>query len=576
MGLGVKGFLTKLSAYQKDLQATKKSLMISDPENFVEVDVKGTVAELNLGDWEANNIDGVRHRMSTSLIACSHPIFPFRRLRNIDTGEIKVELAFMRSNRYMTYIADFDTIANARNIVKLSNIGVSVSSGERSQNLVDYLRDTMDLNYDRIQEVKSVSRLGWTGEGFSPYVEGLAYDGNVGFENVFKAVHSKGDYDEWLKEAIKCRKYSTTARLVLAASFASVLIEPLGINPFFLHLWGSDSGTGKTVAQMLAVSVWGVPTVPGSPLLPSFKATTVGLEVRAGFLNSLPLVLDELQLAKDNKGKIIFNVYELASGQGKTRSNKNLGVAAVPTWRNVFITSGETPLVSESDGAGAQGRVIEVECKSAKKVIENGHATANVLNSNYGFAGRDFVEKLSNADVIEEAKKLYDEFFVACSNDKAAEKQAMAAAVLLIADKFSTEWIFKDGEPLKVGDITEFLKSVESSSMVNRGYSYMCDWVSSNSARFKIDGNNGELYGKTDGECAYIISSVFNRACEAAGFNSKALLSGLKSKGLIKCRADGKCYTAPQRIGGTVSNCVCLILPNLGEGERELLEEYPF
>ena len=41
----------------------------------------------------------------------------------------------------------------------------------------------------------------------------------------------------------------------------------------------------------------------------------------AGFLHSLPLFMDELQLAKDRHGRVNFNVYELAAGSGKLRGN---------------------------------------------------------------------------------------------------------------------------------------------------------------------------------------------------------------------------------------------------------------
>ena len=131
--------------------------------------------------------------------------------------------------------------------------------------------------------------------------------------------------------------------------------------------------------------------------------------------------------------------------------------------------------------------------------------------------------------------------------------------------------------------IAEFLKSVESTSMVNRGYSYICDWVSTNEARFKLDGNSGELYGKIEAdrsnkdEYAYIISSVFNRACESAGIITKALLSGLKTKGLIKTKANGQGYAVPQRIGSVVSSCICLKMLNEdGEMSDSELDEYPF
>ena len=88
---------------------------------------------------------------------------------------------------------------------------------------------------------------------------------------------------------------STTAKIILAASFASVLLEPLGCLPFFVHLWGVDSGTGKTVALMVAASVWGDPAIGN--YVKTFDGTVVGLEKTAAFLNELPLCLDELQLA---------------------------------------------------------------------------------------------------------------------------------------------------------------------------------------------------------------------------------------------------------------------------------------
>src|SRR5699024_6386221 len=108
-------------------------------------------------------------------------------------------------------------------------------------------RDVLDLNQDIIPEVKSVSRMGWNEEGFSPYVSGIVFDSADTFRGAYNAITQVGSYDEWKAEALDARSYSLTARIVLAASFASVLVEPLGCLPFFVHLWGMDSGTGKTV-----------------------------------------------------------------------------------------------------------------------------------------------------------------------------------------------------------------------------------------------------------------------------------------------------------------------------------------
>jgi hypothetical protein len=324
-----------------------------------------------------------------------------------------------------------------------------------------------------------------------------------------------------------------------------------------------DSGTGKTVAQMLAASVWGNPAV-GGPLFPTFKSTSVGVEVLAGFLNSLPVVIDELQLAKDNRGRINFNVYELASGSGKLRSNRALGLASTPTWVNCFITSGETPLVSENDGAGAANRVIEIECKADDKAIEDGHRTANALKANYGRAGRRFIDYLIQPDWLEAAKYAYELNYERCLKNDTTEKQAMAAALIITADALATEWLFDDGRTLTVKEVSEFLKSKASVSAADRGYEYMLDWVSRNANKLRgMSENNGDVWGMIgdsgdDKGWVYINRSVFNQACAEATISSQALLSHLRTRGLIQTR--GRAFTTSKRINGVRTECVKLML----------------
>lgn len=510
--------------------------------------------------WKYGGMGGIE-------IACSHPIVPVERLKNIDTGELKVRLAFRRGEKFKRLwseiLTDFETVSNAKNIVSLSRIGISVTSGKRAQNLVDYIADVMDKNYDAIPEKRSVSRMGWNDEGFSPYVDNVVFDGSDSFGRIFNTIKPVGDRAAWLAEALDARKYSVTSRIVLASAFASVLVGPLGCLPFFVHLWGMDSGTGKTVAQMLAASVWANPAVGGA-FFPTFKSTSVGFEVIAGFLNSLPVVIDELQLAKDHRGKMIFNVYELASGSGKLRSNKTLGLASTPSWANCFITSGETPLVGENDGAGAANRVIEIECKASEKAIRDGHKTANAVKANYGHAGKLFIDHLVQPDQMDHAKDYYARCYELCMKNDTTEKQAMAAALIITADALATEWIFKDGRQLTVEEVSEFLKSKAAVSAAERGYEYMCDWVSQNANKLRGTAEHGgEVYGligeeRQDQGWVYINRGVFNRACSEAGISAQALLSHLKSRGVIQTR--GRAMTMSKRINGVRTECVVMRL----------------
>ena len=570
--VGFIGFKQQLMKYRKSLKMMSSS---TAPQNGLS-DFDQQAMEQLTGEWMADEY-GIRRygAMGSVDVACSHPIAPVEKLRNIDTGELKVRLAFRRGGikekRVWTEIlTDFDTISNAKNILSLAKIGVSVTSGKRAQSLVEYLTDVLDLNYDAIPERRSVSRMGWNAEGFSPYVKDIVFDGNENFGRVFNAIKPRGEMSAWLFEALDARKYSITARILLAASFASVLVEPLGCLPFFVHLWGMDSGTGKTVGQMLAAAVWADP-VAGGDYFKTFKGTSVGFEIIAGFLNSLPMFIDELQLSKDSRGKLIFNVYELAAGSGKLRSNKTLGLASVPTWSNCFITSGETPIVGDQDGAGAINRVIEIECKADNKVIRDGHRTANAVKANYGHAGKLFVERLAGDE--ERVRALYEQNYTACLKSNTTEKQAMAAAIIVTADVLATEWIFKDGRALSVEEISEFLKSKEAVSAADRGYAYMCDWVAQNANKLKGATETGDVYGLIDEPWVYIIRSTFNRTCQEAGISAPALLSHLKSRGLLQTR--GRKMTMAKRINGVPTECVTMKLCDDCELQCDAVDELP-
>ena len=367
---------------------------------------------------------------------------------------------------------------------------------------------------------------------------------------------------------------STTVKIILAASFASVLLEPLNCLPFFVHLWGVDSGTGKTVALMVAASVWGDPAV--GAYVKTFDGTVVGMEKTAAFLNNLPFCLDELQLAKDSKGRTTFDVYKLAQGVGRTRGNRSGGVDLTPTWRNCILTTGESPLTGTASGAGAVNRVIDIECKSAQAVIKDGMRISGAVKRNYGFAGRKFVERLYQPGVIDQVSERYRELFRILSDRDTTEKQAMAAAAIILADELACQWIFGGTQqPLTIEQISEFLASKAAVSAGDRGYKYLCDWVTQNSNKLcgRADNPNVEVFGALESGRAYIIRSVFERILQDAGYSTAAMISYLKQENLIETR--GRANTRGKRINGIPTECFCLRLPAVDLDDEEDPNDLP-
>lgn len=533
----------------------------------------GQPMELNAGDWEADD-SGIRRNFGgVDCVACPHPVMPVERLVNIDTGEEKLRLAFRKGTIWRRHIVEKKVLASANKVTELAGIGIAVNS-ETARNFVRYIGDLENLNYDIIPERKSIGRFGYiAGEGFSPYVDGLIFDGDANFAAMFQTVHERGSFDKWKQMAAEVRAMSVTAKIVLAASFASPLLQPLGCLPFFVHLWGVDSGTGKTVALMVAASVWGDPSV-GS-YVKTFDGTAVGMEKTAAFLNNLPLCLDELQLAKDAKGKTTFDVYRLAQGVGRTRGNRSGGVDRTPTWQNCILSTGESPLTGQASGAGAVNRVIDIECKANSVVITDGMRVSGAVKRNFGHAGKAFVEKLYAAgdDVPQEIHNRYQVLFKTLAAQDTTEKQAMAAAAIVLGDELACRWIFGGTEqPVTMEQISEFLTSRAAVSAGERAYKYLCDWVSQNSNKLTGKTDNGDVLGTLDGCRAYIIRSVFERVLQDAGYSMKATISWLKQAGLIETRA--KNNTKARRINGVPTECFCLLLPDIEE-EIDETDELP-
>jgi uncharacterized protein (DUF927 family) len=544
--VGVKNFVSKWNAFLTD----KRKATGCDVENVTEfVDQP---VELYCGEYTCDDEIGVTavDYAGREIVVCRHPIMPVRRLINIDTGEVKIEIAFKRGRSWRLIVFDKGTLASANKIVELSKYGVAVDS-ESAKYLVSYLTFLEAENYDKIPETNSVGRLGWIAEnGFSPYVDSLMYDGDLSYKHMFDSVQAHGDPEKWMELAKSIRASDKLiARIMLAASFASALVEPLGGLPFFVHIWGGTEA-GKTVGIMFAASVWANPSM--GTYIHTFNSTYVGQEMMAGFCNSLPLCLDELQCIKDRQDfdKLI---YMLTEGIGKGRGAKTGGLQRLQTWKNCILTTGEQPISTTSSGGGAVNRIVEIDCKD-EKLFSDPQGVADAVRRSYGHAGRVFVEKLSND--TEAAKTAYKQFYGLLSSGDSTEKQSMAGAMILTADKLIDDWIFQDGKTLSAHDVGQYLTSRDDVNANERAYDWLMDFVASNANRFTVSDNFGELWGSIEGDWVYIIKSVFDREMNNAGFNGSSFLSWAKRRYLLD--TDPQRTTKKKTIGQTHPRCICI------------------
>jgi len=551
----VKGkFDQMVKAYKRVDRETKQKKKQQEAGMNNYTDFEGPYENMYCGSWIAGENGIYAQNMATvEQIACYHPILPIERLKNLETGEEQIKLAYKRNGRWEEIIVPKVMITSASKIVALSGRGVAVTS-ENAKLLVRYLSDVENRNTGQIGVQYSSSKLGWIRKEFLPYDTEITFDGDSKAKQLFESISEYGDRDQWyghIRELRRLGKFEI--KIMLAASFASVLVCPTDTLPFMIDLWG-ESGKGKSVTLAVAASVWATPREHA--YIGDYGSTDIGYEAKANILNHLPLMLDDTSKAKK---KVLENmeeiVYNLCSGKGKTRSNKEIGINSESRWQNVILTNGEKPLTSFVTQGGAINRVLEVE--STEDIYEDVQKTLDIISRNYGFAGRDFV-RIVKAMGFDAVKKIQREFQDRLYDDSKTQKQAMALSVILAADKITTDMLFRDGQYISIDEAKKVLIDRNELSDNERCYGYILDKVAMNRNRFDTE-TACEKWGIIEHGYVFFYNQAFDELCKSGGFSKRSFLSWGVKKKVVETDSKGN-PSKQKKIGGKNNRCVCLKL----------------
>jgi hypothetical protein len=301
-----------------------------------------------------------------------------------------------------------------------------------------------------------------------------------------------------------------------------------------IDFWGMTEA-GKTVMLMIAASVWACPDE--GLYMGDFLTTDVELEVRSDMLNNLPLILDDTaKMRKNIRDNIEQVIYNLSSGSGKKRSNKELGSERVRTWKNAVIVNGERPLNSFAEQGGAINRIIEVGL-STERLFENPQVTAETVRSNYGFAGKIFVDCLKDIDPTE-IRSIHAKYRDLLTTADTMQKQVLSMAAILTADELATKHVFHDDRCLKVDEVKGFLTNRQQVSDGVRCYEYLMGLYVEKEQHFNIEFNTIDQWGEVayDEGKKYInfYVNAFTELTKAAGYSRKSFTSWAKREGLLR------------------------------------------
>lgn len=269
------------------------------------------------------------------------------------------------------------------------------------------------------KEVPVPPRLGWQPDGSFAVgdtlysARGREHDYTYKSErlhNVIETTRPEGTIEDWRKVLYMLRdKAVGTPRLwghvgVSLAGLATALMKfgPSGARASTIHLAGSTSGAGKTLAMRMANSVWGNPTK--YTVQPSTSERT--MMQRAGLLGSLLLSVDEVtEKSRSTGGEWLYKyLYDFAAGSHKIKGSAtgNAEIAHECTWESLSVISSNSPVTEAMMGArettshGEVKRFLEWNLPRGWEIEWEPHEREilPLLDENFGVVGREWAKWL--------------------------------------------------------------------------------------------------------------------------------------------------------------------------------------
>lgn len=485
----------------------------------------------------------------------------------------------------------------------LADGGLIIGSGAKARNLlVRYIKESQP-----IQKARCVNRSGWNGR---VYVLPTCTLGESQGERVLfqSGAASLGDFQQQgTAESWKQHVASLCAgnsRLMLGIGFA--LAAPLlhfvaGQESGGAHFRG-DSSCGKSTVLWAAASVYGKPDGDDS-FRKEWRATGNGLEGLAASRNDSLLILDEMGQVDGREAGAI--AYMLANGQPKLRMSDSTALRKSPSWRLLFLSSGEISLAEHMAAAGKrikagqENRLADIPAQPATGfgVFEqlNGYPTGAALSvaireaasRHYGAVGVAFIDYLTrNQDSLPKQLKAFSERFVSEALPKGASGQvhrvalrfALVAGALELAGIAEltgwkpglgiwaakvcfNDWLYQRGG---AGDHEEgaILAQVRAFFEAN-GESRFTDWESAlnvetgqtDEARATIHRVGFKRRSPSDGYTYFVLPEAF-KAELCQGFNVERATQVLKAHGWLEPDSQGKSTQKPRLPGfGKPTRC---------------------
>ena len=379
--------------------------------------------------------DGQSLPRKKAILVCKYDLYPIRRVLSSIDGEcleMRVHLPNDPVRDFIMPMKSLYSVNDFRDIITSEGILYNPNS-QQGKYLMTYLYSWGDYLITKNKAEIMRQQMGYT-EDKKAFIVGdkeITHDGQVLnsptnplIKDMVKKLHTSGSYEVWKEAANRLNTPSLELQaFTMLTGLGSILMHKTSTPGVTIALTGADSGSAKTGALRAALSMWGEPEKLG--LHTEKGGTTNGMVERYLTLHNIVFGLDEVG---NIEGKDLSSlVHKIATGSGKVRMQASVNAEREQkaSASLIAILTSNHSLYDKihqykKNANGEMARFIEFTVRKPKLFYDNpeaGFEIFNTFNSNYGWAGIDFVKNLykTNEEIVDRkldewSKKFKEDF----------------------------------------------------------------------------------------------------------------------------------------------------------------------
>jgi len=210
---------------------------------------------------------------------------------------------------------------------------------------IEQLRDA------QAERVETIPPFGWATRPDSSY-SGFAVAGTLhmtdgtkgpapgGDNEILGMFHPRGDLAGWQQACDFVTRGRPDLQVLVAAAFASPLIEFTGQQGVVMSAWSRNSAVGKSSAMAVGISAWA-----DTKAMFSFDDTPNSIHYRIGKTKVMPAYWDEIRIDREKAGDFVDTLFKLGQGKDKARLNSDATLKPTGDWKTMLVISGNRPLM---------------------------------------------------------------------------------------------------------------------------------------------------------------------------------------------------------------------------------------